>query len=78
MNETQLLSVVGALFAIVIGGLSWIGNRIFGKLDKLSDQMTENRELIGDRIDDVHDRISQLDKRVTAVEVRCNYEHGKA
>lgn len=77
MNEAQLLSVIGALFAIVVGGLSWIGNRIFGKLDKLSDQMTENRELIGNRLDDVHDRINNLDKRVTAVEVRCNYEHGK-
>ena len=77
MNEAQLLSVIGALFAIVVGGLSWIGNRIFGKLDKLSDQMTENRELIGNRLDDVHDRINDLDKRVTAVEVRCNYEHGK-
>ena len=78
MNEPQLLSVVGALFAIVIGGLSWIGNRIFGKLDKLSDQMIENRELIGDRLDDVHDRISNLDKRLTSVEVRCTFEHGKA
>ena len=77
MNEAQLLSVIGALFAIVVGGLSWIGNRIFGKLDKLSDQMTENRELIGNRLDDVHDRINDLDKRVTAVEVLCNYEHGK-
>ena len=77
MNEAQLLSVIGALFAIVVGGLSWIGNRIFGKLDKLSDQMTENRELIGNRLDDVHDRINDLDKRVMAVEVRCNYEHGK-
>lgn len=77
MSEAQLLSVVGSLFAIVVGGLAWIGNRIFGKLDKLSDQMVENRELIGCRLDDVHDRINQLDKRVTAVEVRCNYEHGK-
>ena len=77
MNETQLLSVVGSLFTIVIGGLSWIGNRIFSKLDKLSDQMSENRELIGNRLDDVHDRISNLDKRVTAVEVRCALGHGK-
>lgn len=77
MSEAQLLSVIGALFAIVIGGLSWIGNRIFGKLDKLSDQMSENRELIGDRLDDVHDRIGNIDKRLTAVEVRCNFEHGK-
>ena len=77
MNEAQLLSVIGALFAVVVGGLSWIGNRIFGKLDKLSDQMTENRELIGNRLDDVHARISNLDKRVTAVEVRCALEHGK-
>lgn len=77
MNEAQLLSVIGALFAIVIGGLAWIGNRIFGKLDLLSDQMLENRDLFGTRMDDVHDRINQLDKRVTAVEVRCNYEHGK-
>ena len=77
MNEAQLLSVIGSLFAIVVGGLSWIGNRIFGKLDKLSDQMTENRELIGNRLDDVHERISNLDKRVTTVEVRCALEHGK-
>jgi hypothetical protein len=77
MSEAQLLSVVGALFAIVVGGLAWIGNRIFGKLDKLSDQMSENRELIGDRLDDVHDRIGNIDKRLTAVEVRCNFEHGK-
>lgn len=77
MSEAQLLSVIGALFAIVVGGLSWIGNRIFGKLDKLSDQMTETRELIGNRLDDVHERISNLDKRVTAVEVRCALEHGK-
>ena len=77
MNEAQLLSVIGALFAIVVGGLSWIGNRIFGKLDKLSDQMSENRELIGNRLDDVHDRISSLDKRVTAVEVRAALGHGK-
>ena len=77
MSEAQLLSVIGALFAIVVGGLSWIGNRIFGKLDKLSDQMTENRELIGNRLEDVHERISNLDKRVTTVEVRCALEHGK-
>ena len=77
MSETQLLSVIGALFSVLVGVLAWVGNRIFWKLDQLSDQMTESRELIGDRLDDVHDRINQLDKRVTAVEVRCNYEHGK-
>lgn len=77
MSEAQLLSVIGALFAIVIGGLAWIGNRIFGKLDLLSEQMLENMELFGSRMDDVHDRINQLDKRVTAVEVRCALGHGK-
>lgn len=67
MNETLLLtiasSLVATLFGLLVAVLAWIGNKIYTKLDDLNNTM---RRVEGD----LHNRITDLDRRVTRVEER--------
>lgn len=66
MNETVMLtlaaSLVATLFGLLVAVLSWLGNKIYTKLDELNNTVH--------RIEgDLHERINNLDRRVTRVEV---------
>jgi len=62
---TVLLSLVAALFSILVLMLGWMGNKLYGKLDEMARAM-HNIE------SDLHGRISNLDRRVTRVETKCS------
>ena len=82
MNENQLLSLVATLFGLLTAVLSWAGMRIFNKLDALSDKLTSqyvdfhSKIAEGDNV--LHDRVTELDRRVTRVETRCHVSHGSS
>lgn len=71
MPDTLILtlasSLVATLFGILVLILGWLGARIHLKLDNLADVLQK-------ALDDVHDRITGVDKRVTAIETRCAIE----
>lgn len=57
-----LLSLVGTLFGLLVAVLSWIGNKIYTKLDQVNDNLI--------KIDkDINNKLSDIDKRVTKLEV---------
>lgn len=58
---TALLSLVGVLFGFLIALLAWMGNKVYNKLDEMSASM-RNIET------DLHERITQVDKRVVRIE----------
>ena len=74
MTNAQMLSlystIVTTLFAILVAVLGWLGTRLYVKLDEMSKSL---RIIEGD----LHDRITNIDKRLVAVESRCIYEHDR-
>ena len=81
MTEPQYINLIGSIFGILLAVLAWIGVRIFSKLDGLSTQMAEVHQGLQKQITDgdniLHDRIIEIDRRVTRVETRCTVEHAK-
>lgn len=61
-------SLVATLFALLVAILGWLGNKIYSKLEEMNLTM-------GKISADLHGKISDLDRRVTRVEVRCHFEH---
>lgn len=68
MTDTQLLtiaaSLVATLFGLLVMLLGWMGNRLYAKLEAISEIFSELR-----------DDIAKMDKRLTIVEERFRYEH---
>lgn len=54
-------SVAGALFAALISVMVWLGNKVYTKLDDVTEALSEVK-------DELHDRITKIDRRVTRVE----------
>ena len=79
MNEAQLINLIGSISGVLLALLAWIGVRIFAKLDSLSKQMSEIHEGLQKQIADgdniLHNRINEIDRRVTRVETRFHIEH---
>ena len=79
MTETHYMALISALFLVILGMVKWVGMRIFGKLDNLSEQMTtlhsglQKQIVDGDSI--LHHRVNEVDRRLTRVETKCNIEH---
>lgn len=55
------LSVIAGLFGILILILGWIGGRLYNKLDEVVVNLQKMAS-------ELHDRITGIDKRVTAIE----------
>jgi len=74
MTNVQMLtlssSLVATLFGILILILGWLGNKLYAKLDSVSTSLHSIES-------DLHERITNIDKRLVAVEARCNYEHDR-
>lgn len=68
MAETVLLpivfSVTAACFGLLVAVLGWIGNKIYTKMESIESIM----QTIGN---DLHEKINNLDRRVTRVETSC-------
>lgn len=79
MTEVQYIGIIGAIWFVLAGILGWVGIRIFGKLDSLSEQMNEIHTGLQKQMSDadtiLHGRINEIDRRVTRVETRCSIEH---
>jgi membrane protein implicated in regulation of membrane protease activity len=72
MTSAQMLSfyssTVVILFGILMGLLSWLGTRLYNKLEEMSKSIQ--------RIEgDLHERVTNIDKRLVAVESQCRFEH---
>ena len=65
MNDQILLtlaaSLVATLFGLLVAILGWLGNKIYSKLDEVSETM---HRIAGD----LHEKLNDLDRRVTKVE----------
>ena len=74
MTSAQMLSfyssIVVVLFGILMGLLSWLGTRLYNKLEEMSKSI---RSIEGD----LHARVTNIDKRVVALESRCSIEHDR-
>ena len=73
MTELQFfniaLSLVATLFGMLIMIFGWLGNKIYTKLDTLSDKM--------DQIEtELHEKIMVLDRRVTRLEALHEAQEG--
>ena len=44
MGESNLITVIGALLSVLLGLISWVGNRIFMRLDSLMVEIQQSRE----------------------------------
>lgn len=79
MTEAHYTGIISAIFFILVALVSWIGARIFSKLDSLSEQMTSISAGLQKQITDgdniLHHRVNEIDRRVTRVETRCSMEH---
>lgn len=72
MSDTLLVSValgiIAGLFGMIMAVLGWLGNRIYSKLDEVAKSITAMYERVGEVKDELHDRITGIDKRVTRIE----------
>lgn len=79
MTEAHYTSIIAAIFFILVGLVGWIGARIFGKLDSLSEQMSSITAGLQKQITDgdniLHHRVNEVDRRLTRVETKCSIEH---
>lgn len=83
MNDVQLLtisaSLVATLFGVLIGVLSWIGNKVYSKLEQLAESVQTIKDDLHGRITSlselVNARINQLDVRMVKLETRFNDAH---
>lgn len=67
MTETQLLTIAASLVAVMFGLLTavlgWIGNKLYAKIDDMSDTMHEIAA-------GLHEKFNGLDRRVTVIETK--------
>jgi len=72
VSETQMLTVaaslVATLFGLLVALLGWLGSKIYNKLDEMNLTMHTIAS-------DLHEKINDLDRRVTKVETRCESNH---
>ena len=72
MTDINLLTIASALVATLFGLLmlilGWLGNKLYDKVSDLHDAMNQIENVL-------HKRISDLDRRLAVVEVKCNLHH---
>ena len=61
-------AIVTVLFGIIMALLGWLGTRLYNKLEEMSKSI---RSIEGD----LHERVTNIDKRLVAVESQCRFEH---
>jgi len=84
--EQHLITLIGSLFLLICTMIGWIGVRIFGKLDELGREQTENYKDFCSRLDGLyskvlegdnalHGRVTEMDRRLSRVEAHCSTVH---
>jgi hypothetical protein len=46
----------------------WLGNKLYGKLDEISNNLTKMAA-------ELHTRVTDIDKRLVVVETHCGHHH---
>lgn len=68
MSDTQFLSVlmslVAALFGVIIMILGWLGNKMYSKLDEMNRTIPVILAELGGRVRDLDRRVSQIETHV--------------
>ena len=68
IDSMWMLTIAGALLAAVFGVLmsvlTWIGNKLYTKLEQITTTLTQ---IAGE----LHERINGLDRRTTTLETKC-------
>lgn len=71
--------IIAALLGVLTGTVGWVGSRAVQRLDSLWELVHQMREDMIGRIhavnNDVHEHISNLNVRVTAIESKCGLQH---
>lgn len=62
--STMLLALVAALFGVLVAIFSWMGNKVYEKLNEITGLMRNIEK-------DLHERIGELDKRISLIEIKC-------
>ena len=70
MTENHLLSLIGVLFFLLMGIVAWVVSKAYDKLNEISLSLASLSASL-------HDRITNIDRRVTAVETTCRIMHWK-
>jgi hypothetical protein len=84
--EQYLITIIGGLALTLCGIISWIGVRIFNKLDEVSRDQANNYRDFCNRLDGLyskvlegdnalHGRVTEMDRRLTRVEAHCSAVH---
>lgn len=68
MTDAQFTGLISVLFFLLMGVIAWIANKADRKLSNIEGALHTLSETL-------HDRITGLDRRVTAVETKCSLMH---
>lgn len=72
MSDVNLLtiaaSLVATMFALLVAIFGWLGNKIYERLGELGKTLHNVEQ-------ELHGRITDLDRRVTRVEAKCDTNH---
>lgn len=75
MTDAHLFTVTGwlvaSLFGLLCAILGWIGNKIFTKLESMSEGLSAIAS-------ELHEKVNGIDRRLTIVETKCTTNHGKS
>lgn len=72
------VSMIGALLAALCTVLAWVGLNINKRLEALTKEVASTNGTLRAIEKDLRNDLSQLDRRVTRVEARCDIEHNGA
>lgn len=66
-----IVAVLSAVFAMLLGALSWIGSQITRRLDALTSAVGVTNSTLSNIERDLRGELARLDRRVSVIEARC-------
>lgn len=66
-----IVAVLSAVFAMLLGALSWIGSQITRRLDTLTTAVGVTNSTLSNIERDLRGELARLDRRVSVIEARC-------
>ena len=70
MDQSTLLSIIGALIAILLAIVAWFGKGMSHKIDAIPDK-------VGVVVKDIYEKLGSHSERLTVIETRCEISHGE-
>lgn len=76
-----LIALVGVVYRMLEKRVDKLPDQVAGQVSKVHDELIEQMKLMNDtqkRLEhDMRESLTQLDRRVVRLEVRCDMQHGK-